>query len=312
MDAPPPHDLAVAPVSAPAIAYVTTFEPVLAAWLAQVAKRTGSKRTPTEYAAYVRRFMETVPDPAAATAAHAHAFAYAPGPTGKEPSASTVTVRLAALRSWFDFVRRAGLRPDNPCDDVRRPRASAPTPNGLTADELRQLLDALPEGDRGRRDRAIIITAVLTGLRRTEVLSMTRGSLDLRGDVAFYRIRAKGGSERHRELPRPVLDAIRAYWAGRGVRLDTMDPEMRLFPITEPGFAAALKRYGARAGLPHIHVHALRHSSAKLRRDAGATLEDVQQHLGHANMATTARYLAKLEGSRDTGWQGPAAALGLL
>ena len=46
--------------------------------------------------------------------------------------------------------------------------------------------------------------------------------------------------------------------------------------------------------------------------EAGASLEDVQQHLGHANMATTARYLARLEGTRDVGWEGPAGALGLL
>lgn len=299
--------------SVPAVAGTGgAWGPVLAAWLAQVGKRTGSRRTPAEYAAYVRRFLAAVPDPAAATAAHAHAFAYAPGPSGKEPSASTVTVRLAALRSWFDFLRRAGFRPDNPCDDVRRPKAGAPVPRGLSAEELRRLLAVLPDDDRGRRDRAVIVTAVLTGLRRTEVLGLTRGGLDLRGGVAFYRVRAKGGGERHRELPAPALAAVRAYWAGRGVRLDALDPGERLFPISEPGFAAALKRHAARAGLAGVHVHALRHSSAKLRREAGASLEDVQAHLGHANLATTARYLARLEGARDTGWEGPAGALGLL
>jgi integrase/recombinase XerC len=312
MDAPPTHALATAPASALATAHAAGWEPVLAAWLAQVGKRTGSTRTSAEYVAYVRRFLAMVPDPVTVTAAHAHAFAYAPGPSGKEPSASTVTVRLAALRSWFDFLRRAGFRPDNPCDDVRRPKAGAPTPRGLDADELRQLLAALPDDDRGRRDRAVIVTAVLTGLRRTEVLGMTRGSLDLRGDVAFYQVRTKGGTVRRRELPAPALAAIGAYWSGRGARLDALPAGERLFPISEPGFAAALKRHAARAGLAGVHVHALRHSSAKLRRDAGATLEDVQAHLGHANMATTARYLARLEGTRDTGWEGPAGALGLL
>ena len=312
MDTTAQNALVPAPGDVPALASAPNWEPALAAWLAQVRTRTGSERTPKEYAAYVQRFMEAVPDPRTASTASVGAYAYAPGASGREPSASTVVVRLAALRSWFDFLRRAGLRPDNPVDDVRRPRANAPTPRGLTADELRRLLDVLPEGDRGRRDRAIIITAVLTGLRRTEVLSLTRGSLDLRGDVAYYTARTKGGIERHREMPPPALEAIRAYWLGRGIRLETMDPAEPLFPITHQGFAAALKKYGALAGLPDIHVHALRHSSAKLRRDAGSSLEDVQQHLGHANMATTSRYLARLEGTRDTGWEGPAGALGLL
>jgi integrase len=283
-----------------------------AAWLAQVAKRTGSARTPAEYRAYVVRFMAAVPDPRAATAAHLHAFAYAPGPSGKEPSASTVTVRLAALRSWFDFLRRLGVRPDNPADGVARPKQAPPAPKGLTADELRRLLAALPDTDAGRRDRAIIITSVMSGLRRTEVLGLTRGRLDTRGDVAFYEARTKGGKQRRRELPAPALAAIRAYWAGRGRDLDELAPDERVFPVSEQGFYAALRRHGERAGLPGLTPHALRHSSAKLRRDAGASVEDVQAHLGHANMATTARYLARLEGSRDTGWQGPAAALGLL
>jgi site-specific recombinase XerD len=102
------------------------------------------------------------------------------------------------------------------------------------------------------------------------------------------------------------------YWKERGRDLDDLDPGERIFPVSGTGFAKNLKRYGAKAGLPDIHVHALRHASAKLRREAGSSLEDVQQHLGHANLATTARYLAQLEGQRDTGWAGPAAALGLL
>src|SRR4028118_1941366 len=55
---------------------------------------------------------------------------------------------------------------------------------------------------------------------------------------------------------------------------------------------------------------ALGHPSARRRRESGETLEAVSQHLGHASLSTTSRYLAKLEGSRDTGWQGSAAAPG--
>lgn len=289
------------------------WDSTIAAWRAQVAARTGSTRTPDEYERYVRRFLALLPSPLAAQTAHLHAYAYAPGPSGRTPSASTVTVRLSALRSFYDFLRRAGMRPDNPADDVVRPKAAAPIPRGMSADELRRLLDVLPDADNGRRDRAIIVTAVLTGLRRREVLGLTRGQLDFRGDGVFFVIRAKGGVMRHRELPPPAVAAIAAYWASRGEELVDMAPDARLFPITEAGFAVALKRYAKRAGIAgNVHVHALRHSSAKLRRDAGASLEDVQHHLGHANLATTSRYLARLEGQRDTGWTGPAEALGLV
>ena len=307
----------VAPATAPAVAPVANWDAVVAAWLAEVERRTGSKRTPAEYGAYVRAFVAMLGaqgvDPGAAQTAHVFAFANAPLRSGRAPSASTVTVKAAALRSFYEFVRRTlKLRPDNPVDDVRRPKQAAPTPKGLTADELRALLAAVPGSSSGHRDRAVIVTAVMTGLRRAEVLGLTRGGLDLRGDVAFYDVTTKGGKPRRRELPKPALDAVRAYWRSQGRELDALAPGERVFPVSEAGFAANLKRYAAKAGIGGIHVHALRHSSAKLRRDTGASLEDVQAHLGHANLSTTARYLARLEGQRDTGWQGPAAALGLL
>ena len=69
------------------------------AWLAEVARRTGSERTPQEYARLLARFLflAGIEDPAQATPAHVEAFAYAPGPSGKTPSASTTNVRLAAV-----------------------------------------------------------------------------------------------------------------------------------------------------------------------------------------------------------------------
>ena len=90
----------------------TTLEGTTGAWLAQVASRTGSQRTPDEYRRHLARFLAMVGgDTAQATTAHVHAFAYGEGPHGREPSPSTVTVRLAAISSFYDFARRMGLVP---------------------------------------------------------------------------------------------------------------------------------------------------------------------------------------------------------
>jgi len=70
-----------------------------------------------------------------------------------------------------------------------------------------------------------------------------------------------------------------------------------------------LRRYGEAIGVEGLTVHTLRHTAAKLRRQSGATLEDVQAVLGHSNIATTARYLARLEGTKDSGWQAAARLL---
>src|SRR5712692_1564012 len=189
------------------------WQALAGAYLAQVHQRTGSRRTPQEYARYLGRFLQRVDDPSRATAADVHAFAYGAGPSGRVPSPSTVIVRLAALAGFFDFARRMDLVTTNPAEAVKRPRNSQPTPRGLTAAELRRLLAVLPRTRAGLRDRAIILIAVLTGLRRQEIMGLRAGDLTQDGTTAYYHVRAKGGLERHRELPAPAFAALGAALA---------------------------------------------------------------------------------------------------
>lgn len=287
------------------------WKAVAGAYLAEVHRRTGSERTPREYARYIERFISTIDDPAEATPAQLHAFAYLPGPSGKEPSASTISVRLAALRGFYDFARRHGYVSRNPADDVRRPKAQEPTPRGLDADELQRLLEAVPATPSGARDRALIITAVLTGLRRAELLALRAGDLERRGGAVFYHVRTKGGSLRHRELPAPAYDAIERALQLQGTPLETLPEDAPLFAISSHGFYKNLKSYAERAGLKDVTPHVLRHSAAKLRRDTGASIEAVGSFLGHRSLHTTSRYLARLEGEHDPGWKGVADALGI-
>jgi len=283
------------------------------AYLVEVAQRTGSRRTPEEYGRYLARFLAGVTNPGTITPAEVQAFAYAVGASGRRPSASTVSVRLAAVRGFLEFCRRMNMLERNPAEHIVRPRQSAPTPRGLTTPELRRLLAATPDTAGGMRDRAIILTAILTGLRRAEVLGIRAGDLerDPTTGETTYRVRVKGGYERHRELPGPALAAIEVSLGARGEVLEDMSSDAPLFPISDQGFYRNLRRYAARAGLDHVTPHALRHSAAKLRREAGASIEDVGALLGHRSLHTTARYLARLEGEHDEGWRAAAALLGV-
>jgi integrase len=76
-------------------------------------------------------------------------------------------------------------------------------------------------------------------------------------------------------------------------------------------FAGNLRRYYDRAGLPRAGIHALRHSAAKLRRDAGESVEQVSRFLDHSSLAVTTTYLRRIEGQEDTGWARVAEVLGL-
>ena len=139
----------------------------------------------------------------------------------------------------------------NPCDKLQRPQTSPSTPRGLSGDQVHQLLEVVPDSPLGLRDRAIILTLVLTGRRRAEVIGMKAGNLILDGDRAYYTYRGKGGKQGHRELPQPALNAIRASLGAFGKDLATMPPDESLWPslshhgkgITSGTFYGNLQKY---------------------------------------------------------------------
>lgn len=267
-----------------------------------------SRRTAEEYARNLRAFLSLVPDPIRATPDQVYTFCYAPGPSGRRPSASTTNVRLASLTGWYAFLVDVGRLGTNPAAGIRRKRLAPPAVRGLDVGQVRALLRSIPDTDAGTRDRAIILTALLTGLRRSELLNLTRGDLSRNGKV-YFTTRIKGGRVLRRELPMPAFEAISAALARAGRPLESLAPEDRVWDVSPRGFAANLARYGRRAKIEGLSVHALRHSAAKLRRDTGATVEDVQRLLNHTSLATTSRYLARLEGEDDPGWERVARLL---
>lgn len=88
--------------------------------------------------------------------------------------------------------------------------------------------------------------------------------------------------------------------------------QWRLWPgISSGTFYGNLRRYLTVAGLPPSGVHIFRHSAAKLRRDAGESVEEVSRFLDHSSLAVTSVYPRRLEGERDRSWAKVAEAIGL-
>jgi site-specific recombinase XerC len=100
------------------------------------------------------------------------AFAHGIGPSGRKPGTATIGARLAGISSFYRFLIRMGLVTSNPCDQLERPRATPSTPRGLSTDEIVRLLAVIPDKPAGLRDRAIILTLVLPGRRKTEVMNL--------------------------------------------------------------------------------------------------------------------------------------------
>jgi integrase/recombinase XerC len=240
------------------------------------------------------------------------------GRSGRTPSATTVGARIACLSSYFRFLIRMGLVVSNPTDAVERPRSVQSVARGYSADEVRRLLAVVPDSVAGRRDRAILVTLVLTGRRRTEVISLRAGDLSLEGETTFYAYRGKGGKRGRRELPHPAYEAIVATVTDAGKDLATMAPGESLWQaaarpegITSGTFYSRFRRYLVAAGLAPTGIHVLRHTAAKLRRDAGESIESVSQFLDHSSLAVTSIYLRRLEGQEDRAWRDVAEAIGV-
>ncbi|HKZ90861.1 MAG TPA: tyrosine-type recombinase/integrase [Candidatus Limnocylindrales bacterium] len=264
----------------------------------------------------LRFFAETTPDQV--RPADVLAYAHGIGLSGKPPSAVTIGARIACLSSFCRFLIRMGVVASNPCDLVERPRQSPSPARGYSAAEIRRLLAVVPDTVQGRRDRAILLVFILTGRRRAEVMDLKASDIEIEDSTVFYRYRSKGNRKGRRELPRPAWEAIRRTLDDCGKELAAMGPDESLWQagaglkgLSGSTFYARFRRYLAMAGLPLAGLHILRHSAARLRRDAGESVETVSAFLDHSSLAVTTTYLRRLEGVEDHSWERVAEAIGL-
>jgi integrase/recombinase XerC len=295
------------------------WERALYAFLAEKERRSGSKRTVQSYSRMLQEFFGQLgKTPDQVNSQDVFAYAHGVGRSGREPSSVTVGARAACISSFYRFLIRMGAVASNPCDALERPKHQPAPPRGLSAEQVQHLLGVIPDTSPGLRDRAIILTLILTGRRRSEVLSLTVGDIRIENGTAYYSYRGKGGKRGRRELPGPAFDATVCALAAFGLRLEDMDPAASLWPavgggsgITDGTAYLRFRAYLERAHLPLSGLHVLRHTAAKLRRDAGESVETVSAFLDHSSLAVTTTYLRRLEGQQDQGWAAVAATIGL-
>ncbi len=236
----------------------TGWEGSLYAFLAEKQRRSGSNRTPDSYYRTLRHFfgsLQKAPDQVSPQ--DVFSFAHGVGLSGREPSPVTVGARLSCISSFFKFLIRLDLLKANPCDAVERPKPRPGAPSGLSASQVQQLLKVIPDAVKGRRDFAIVLTLVLTGRRRSEVINLTAGDVSFDESAVFYRYIGKGGVRGRRELPRPALVAIQRSLADVDMDLCSIQPSESLWQagagptgVSSATFYNRFRGYLRLAGLP--------------------------------------------------------------
>ena len=236
---------------------------------------------------------------------------------GRAPS--TIRQHLAAISGCYTFFISRDLATYNPVRGVSKPSVNAYTSTTwLNKNQAKALLSQPNRCTvKGKRDYAILLTLLLTGLRRSELTNIRRGDIQERGEKLYLTYTCKGGTKMVRDIPRRCWEAIEDYLVDSGreitddspLFMSTTDAGERLrhyygknghnghHPITPEAIRQMVASYSRRAFGEEVKVspHTLRHTAGTLLRKSGRSIEEVQSFLRHRRVDTTRRYLHVVE-----------------
>lgn len=228
-----------------------------------------------------------------------HIISYVLELKGRNYAQATVARKVAAVKSFFQYLHAEGQVPRNPTDTLESPRVSKSLPKPLTVREVDELLEqpTKRKTPESKRDRAMLELLYATGMRVTELVSLDLDCLNLDRRAPHVRCMGKGAKERTIPIHGQALESLEAYLNdGRPVLVKNRD-ERALFVnrrgdrLTRQGFWLILRNHAREANIQALVTpHTLRHSFATHMLRGGAPLRNVQELLGHANISTTQIY----------------------
>jgi len=219
---------------------------------------------------------------------------------------------LAAIRSWFKWLARAGHINQNAASLVSTPRLPKHLPRVPSIEQMNQVVDSVDEEAASwpARDRAIMELLYGCGIRNAELTGLNLDDIHWANEAIL--VRGKGQKQRYVPLGDAAAEALRAYMAERSARLAATGQtwgaatpalflNLRLRGLGKTGNGQArlttrsvgriVKRIAVRRGLSSdVHPHTLRHAFGTHLLEEGADLRAIQELLGHERLSTTQRY----------------------
>ncbi len=204
---------------------------------------------------------------------------------------------LSAMRRLFQYLYREKQREDDPSATLMSPKLPKRLPKDLSEEQIEALLDAPDVEDMLElRDKAMMELLYATGLRVTELISLTTENVSLRQGVV--RVIGKGGKERLVPMGETAIDWLEQFMTYSRPQLlgekssDVFFPSRRARQMTRQTFWHRIKFYAALANIDSelLSPHVLRHAFATHLLNHGADLRVVQMLLGHSDLSTTQIY----------------------
>ncbi|MBQ8808219.1 MAG: tyrosine recombinase [Clostridia bacterium] len=208
---------------------------------------------------------------------------------------STISRTTAALRKFYSYVLTQEKAKENPVIGVELPRVKKKIPETLTTREMVKLLNQPKATDlKGIRDKAMLELLYATGIKVSEIISLTVRDVDIRGGMLSC-----SGSKNERYIPigKEAADALdsylkkaRSYMVGDN-KVKTLFVNCSGTPLTRQGFWKILRGYAQSAGIKtEINAQTLRNSFAVHLLQNGADINAVSEMLGHNDVMTTRIY----------------------
>jgi len=203
---------------------------------------------------------------------------------------STIQRRRSSLSTWFNYLQDQGMREDQPARYLPKLHKSRLLPKLLNEQDVETLLSA-PDTTTatGLRDRCMLELLYATGLRVSELVSLSLANIDMAAGL----LRVIGKGDKERLIP---FGEEAAHWLQTWLN---MRPNSTSFlfsgrggkAMTRQNFWLRIRQHAGTAGIhPLPSPHTLRHAFATHLLNHGADLRAVQMLLGHANVTTTEIY----------------------
>lgn len=212
-------------------------------------------------------------------------------------AAATIARKLAAIKAFYRFMTAEGYMDANPAEVVEAGTKGIKLPRVLSEDEVVRLLNQ-PDitTAEGFRDRTMLEVLYATGMRVSELISLTldRVDLNMKYIIAF----GKGSKERIVPLGSVAAEFLQQYLEKVRPKLTHEDRNTNIVflafgghELTRQRFWQIIRAYGIKASINKaLTPHILRHSFATHLLDNGADLRSVQELLGHSDISTTQIY----------------------
>jgi integrase/recombinase XerD len=214
-------------------------------------------------------------------------------------SAKTVARKVSSIKAFFSYMQKHRDVP-NVAQELIFPKLEKRLPTYLTESEVGMLLRYCQQDTThmGRRNRVMLYLLYVTGMRISELVSLTIDALNQPGFVSLV---GKGGKGRMVPVPQTMaellheyMDQVRPHLIKNSTDVGYLFPVMygkQIKPISRQSFWMILKKVAQRAGITRpIWPHTLRHSLATHLLAHGADLRSLQMILGHESIATVQMY----------------------